>query len=93
MERLTAMSDRLYRLTHKRTGEVAVLRHVGTTMGDEGERVYWLCLPDDPMQCLMSMSEAQIREYTGIKLVYWGQCADSQGQVKHWFSVPDDSLG
>jgi len=89
MKTAMANSYRLYRLRHKRTGEIVILRHVGTSLGEDGGRIYWLCLADDPMQCLMSMSEEDMRQYHGVKLTYWGQCADQTGQQKHWFSASD----
>lgn len=93
MLRRTPDSDRLYRLTHKQTGAVVALRHVGTSIGDAGQRIYWLCLPDDPMQCLMPMSDAEMRQYDGVKLTYWGKCADQTSQLKHWFSAPGEGAG
>jgi len=82
---------RLYRLTHKQTGRIEILRHVDTTIDDEGGRVFWLALPEDPMQCRMSMTEAEIREYSGVKLIYLGRWADLSGQQKHWFRGPADT--
>lgn len=89
MKAAMANSYRLYRLRHKRTGEMVILRHVGTSLGEDGGRIFWLCLADDPMQCLMSMSEDEVRQYDGVKLTYWGQCADQTGHLKHWFSALD----
>jgi len=84
---------RLYRLTHKKTGRVDILRHVDTTIDDEGGRVFWLALPEDPMQSRMPMTETEIREYAGVKLAYLGRWADLSRQQKHWFKVPVESPG
>lgn len=88
---LMSSEFRLYRLTHKKTGQVDILRHVDTTIDDEGGRVFWLALPEDPMQCRMAMTEADLREYAGVKLIYLGRWADLSGQQKHWFKVPVDA--
>ena len=79
---------RLYRFTHKQTGRVDILRHVDTTTDGNGKRIFWLALPEDPMQCRMPMTEAEIREYAGVKLAYLGRWPDLTGQEKHWFQVP-----
>jgi len=47
---------RLYRFTHKQTGRVDILRHVDTTTDGNGKRIFWLALPEDPMQCRMPMT-------------------------------------